>query len=103
MKGFFYVLMITSYRFILITSIIAINGIAYIIMCFDKYQSKKKGNRISENKLFLFAFILGAPGIYFGTKYPIYHKASKTSFKFGIPILVIVNVICIYFIFKFLS
>ncbi len=88
---------------ILIIYSLAINFIAYIVMWIDKYQSKKKGNRISENNLFLFAFILGAPGIYLGMKYPIYHKASKASFKYGIPILIIVNVVSVYFIFKFLS
>ena len=80
----------------LIIYIILINLIAYIIMCFDKYQSKKKGNRISENKLFFIAFILGALGIYFGMKTPIHHKAAKTTFKIGIPLLIILNVVCIY-------
>lgn len=83
---------------IIIGCIIIINLIAYVIMWFDKYQSKKKGNRISENKLFLLAFLLGAPGIYLGMKYPIYHKAAKSSFKIGIPILIIVNVVCFYFL-----
>jgi uncharacterized membrane protein YsdA (DUF1294 family) len=71
-------------------------------MWFDKYQSKKKNNRISENKLFLLAFLLGAIGIYSGMKYPIYHKAAKSSFKFGIPILIILNGVFVYFTLKFL-
>ncbi len=69
-------------------------------MCFDKYQSKKKGQRISENSLFLVALILGAMGIYLGMKTPIYHKAAKSKFKIGIPLLVILNGIALYFIFK---
>ena len=81
----------------LIIYIILINLIAYLIMWFDKYQSKKKRNRVPENRLFFIAFFLGAVGIYFGMKYPIYHKAAKSSFKIGIPILIILNVICIYF------
>ena len=68
-------------------------------MWFDKYQSGKKGNRVSENKLFLLAFLLGAPGIYLGMKYPIYHKAAKPKFKIGIPVLIIANAVCVYFIF----
>lgn len=86
---------------IIIGYIIIINLLAYIIMWFDKYQSKKKGNRISENKLFLLAFLLGAPGIYLGMKYPIYHKAAKSKFKIGVPILIIVNLVSVYFIFKY--
>jgi len=84
---------------IVIIYILMINLIAYLVMWFDKYQSKKKGNRISENNLFFMAFLLGAVGIYSGMKYPVYHKAAKSKFKFGIPLLVIVNVICVYFIY----
>lgn len=91
--------MISFYKLIIIY-ILAINVFAYAIMWFDKYQSKKKGNRISENKLFLLAFLFGSVGIYLGMKYPIYHKATKSSFKFGIPILIILNGVCVYFLNK---
>jgi len=76
--------------------VIAINCFAYALMWYDKNQSKKKGNRISENKLFFIAFICGAIGIYLGTKAPIYHKAAKAKFKWGIPLLIILNVVCVY-------
>ena len=96
MRGFLLTKKMIMIKNALIIYIILINLIAYIIMCFDKYQSKKKGNRISENKLFFIAFILGALGIYLGMKAPIYHKAAKTTFKIGIPLLIILNVVCIY-------
>lgn len=76
--------------------VIAINVIAYTLMWYDKYQSKNKGSRISENTLFFIAFICGALGIYLGMKAPIYHKAAKAIFKWGIPLLIVLNVICIY-------
>lgn len=76
--------------------VIAINCFAYALMWYDKYQSKKKGNRISENKLFFIALIFGAIGIYLGTKAPIYHKAAKAKFKWGIPMLIVLNIILIY-------
>lgn len=75
---------------------VAINSIAYLSMCYDKYQSKNKGSRIPENRLFFMAFLFGAVGIYFGMKAPIYHKAAKAKFKYGIPLLIVLNVICIY-------
>ena len=78
-----------------------INIIAFAIMCFDKYQSKKKGNRVPEKNLFFIAFVLGAIGIYLGMKAPVYHKAAKTKFKIGIPLLIVLNVICVYFIYKY--
>ena len=65
-------------------------------MWFDKNQSKKNGKRIPENKLFFIAFAFGAIGIYLGMKAPIYHKAAKAKFKFGIPIFVIINIIIAY-------
>jgi len=85
----------------LIIYIISINLIAYIIMCFDKYQSKKKGSRIPEHSLFFIALLLGALGIYLGMKAPIYHKAAKASFKIGIPLLIVLNAICVYLIYRF--
>ena len=81
--------------------IILINLIAYIIMCFDKYQSKKKGSRIPEHSLFFIALLLGALGIYLGMKAPIYHKAAKTPFKIGIPLLIVLNAISVYLIYRF--
>ena len=91
-----------AYQKVVIVYILAINCIAYIIMCFDKYLSKNKGQRISENTLFFLAFIFGAIGIYFGMKAPFYHKAAKEKFKVGIPILIILNGICVYFIYRYL-
>jgi uncharacterized membrane protein YsdA (DUF1294 family) len=70
-------------------------------MWYDKYQSKQRGKRVSENKLFFIAVLLGAVGIYFGMKYPMYHKAAKTKFKIGIPLLIVLNTICVYLIYRF--
>jgi uncharacterized membrane protein YsdA (DUF1294 family) len=80
--------------------IILINIVAYCVMWFDKYQSKKKGSRVPENRLFFIAILLGAVGIYFGMKTPLFHKTGKISFKIGMPILIILNTLCIYFIIK---
>lgn len=71
-------------------------------MWYDKFQSKKKGNRISEKNLFVLAFALGAIGIYLGMKSPIYHKASKKAFKIGVPLLIMINTTFIYIIYKYI-
>lgn len=81
---------------IFILYIIIINVITYTMMLWDKYQSKRKGSRIAENTLFLIAFIFGALGVYLGMKAPLYHKAAKPKFKWGIPLMIILNVVCIY-------
>jgi uncharacterized membrane protein YsdA (DUF1294 family) len=68
-------------------------------MVYDKWQAKRKQQRVSENFLLMFAFILGAIGIYLGMKYPLYHKAAKQKFKVGIPILILINGICMYLVY----
>lgn len=80
--------------------VIIINVIAYIVMWYDKYQAINKRQRISENKLFLLAILLGSIGIFAGMKAPIYHKAAKPIFKIGIPLLIVLNAVVIYFVFR---
>ena len=77
--------------------VVTINVISYIVMWFDKYQSKKKGQRISENNLLFLAFIFGSLGIYMGTKAPLYHKAAKAKFKIGVPLIILLHSILFYF------
>jgi uncharacterized membrane protein YsdA (DUF1294 family) len=86
-----------------ISYVVGINILAYIIMWYDKLQAKKKGSRVPEVNLFMIAVTLGAVGIYLGMKAPIYHKAAKTSFKIGIPLIIVLNVICIYVCFRLCS
>lgn len=78
--------------------VIIINVIAYVVMWYDKYQAVKKRQRISENKLLLLALLLGSIGIFAGMKAPIYHKAAKPIFKIGIPLLIVLNVVVVYFL-----
>ena len=90
-----------NFQKIVILYLIAINSVAYATMCFDKYQSKKNGNRISENKLFLLSLFFGSVGVYSGMKYPVFHKSTKRKFKIGIPILLLVQcLVVVYFISK---
>lgn len=77
--------------------VVVINVLAYSMMCYDKRQAINKHQRIPESKLFLVAFLLGAPGIYLGMKAPVYHKSAKWQFKIGIPVLILSNVFLIYF------
>ncbi|NLM44860.1 MAG: DUF1294 domain-containing protein [Clostridiales bacterium] len=79
-----------------------INSIGFIIMGIDKRKSQKFKWRIKETKLFFIAIFGGALGIYFGMK-KFHHKTQKPTFKVGIPILTILNlVIYIYFCIKIL-
>jgi len=91
-----------NFTHFLIIYIIIINCAAYIVMWLDKIQSKTKGNRISENTLFLIAFLFGALGIYLGMKKPVNHKSAKLKFRIGIPIMLVLNFIIGYALFWYL-
>ncbi|HLC82631.1 MAG TPA: DUF1294 domain-containing protein [Bacteroidia bacterium] len=85
---------------LLIIYCVAINTIAYLCMIIDKYLSKTKGRRIPENILFLIAFLLGAPGIYLGMQAPVRHKSAKTKFRWGIPLLLVVNGVVVWLVLR---
>jgi len=92
----------SSLQSILICYLAAINVVAYLLMWFDKYLAKTNGSRIPEGTLFLLAFLFGALGIYFGMRAPIYHKAGKRQFKWGIPTLLMINLILVMCFYKYL-
>ena len=68
-------------------------------MKFDKYQAKNNNFRISEKCLFIVAFLFGGIGIYIGM-YKFRHKTKHVKFTIGIPIVIIINILCIYYIFS---
>ncbi len=77
--------------------IIVINLYGFIIMGYDKYNAKKNNWRTSEKKLYIIALIGGGFGIYIGMK-KFRHKTKHLSFKYGIPVLIVFNVIVYYLI-----
>ncbi len=83
-----------------IICVVAINSIAYLYMIVDKLLSKSKGRRIPEHTLFLIAFLLGAVGIFLGMQLPVRHKSAKAKFKWGIPLLVAVNGVVVWFVLR---
>ncbi|MBK6835055.1 MAG: DUF1294 domain-containing protein [Bacteroidetes bacterium] len=102
-NDFIYTTTIETYFYFILAYLIVLNLIAYVIMWYDKIQSKNKGNRIAENTLFFIAFIGGALGIYLGMKAPVNHKSAKLKFRIGIPLLILVNGVVVYFAIKYLG
>lgn len=68
-------------------------------MWYDKKKAIKGKYRISENTLFIFAILCGALGIYVGMQAPLFHKKNKLKFNIGIPILMVVNLGCLVWLF----
>ena len=71
---------------------IGINILAFILMGWDKYCSKRNYWRISESNLLGLALLGGALGILLGMLI-FRHKTKKELFKKTIPIFIIINII----------
>ena len=78
--------------------IFIINIISFILMGIDKRAAKNNMYRIPEKVFFTISFLLGSLGTYIGM-YKFRHKTKHLNFKILIPILLIVNIMCIYYIF----
>lgn len=71
--------------------VILINITAFITNGIDKRKAKKNRFRIKEATLLLLALIGGSVGALFGM-YTFRHKTKKWYFKFGIPMILILQV-----------
>ena len=77
--------------------IILINLIGFFTMYIDKNKAKKGKYRISEKTIFIISILFGSIGVYIGM-YKFRHKTKHTLFTVGIPICIIINAFCIYYI-----
>ena len=71
-----------------------INCIGFIIMKIDKFKAKHHLYRISEKALFTVAIIGGSLGVWLGM-YLFHHKTKHWYFVWGIPMIVIIQMIII--------
>lgn len=77
----------------------AINVFALLAMGWDKWKAIRQGWRVPEKTLLLIGLLGGALGLLLGSK--IYrHKTQKRIFRIGIPLLLMINLIEIYFLFS---
>lgn len=66
-------------------------------MVIDKNKAKKGSYRISEKFMFFVALIGGSLGIYIGM-YLVRHKTKHLKFTVGIPVMFVINIMCVYYI-----
>lgn len=77
--------------------LIVINILTFIAMWWDKHEAKVGDWRISEKTLFILVLLGGGVGGIAGM-YVFRHKTKKWYFKFGFPIILILEIIlAIYF------
>ena len=82
---------------ILLYYLFLINIIAFIIIYIDKQKAIKHKWRIRESTLFLISIIGGSLGTLIGM-YTFRHKTKHIKFTLGIPFILIVQIILIYYL-----
>ena len=76
-----------------------INIITFTVFGIDKLKAVKNKWRVPEKVLFLLSLLGGSLGGLTGM-YTFRHKTKKNVFRFGIPLILIVQIIFIYFMNK---
>ena len=84
----------------IIIYLIIINILTFLAMWYDKHEAKKGDWRISEKALFILVLLGGGIGGILGM-YLFRHKTKKWYFKYGFPLILILEIIlAIYFCIK---
>lgn len=75
---------------------IMINITAFLTMGEDKKRARNHEYRISEKTLWILAFLGGGTGAFLGMK-KFRHKTMHTSFRFGFPLLMVLDLILFFY------
>ena len=76
---------------IILYYLLAVNIATFFLYGIDKYKARKGRWRISEATLLMMAFIGGSIGAWSGMRL-WHHKTMHKKFKYGIPIIIIIQV-----------
>ena len=76
---------------IILGYLLAVNIATFLLYGIDKYKAKKGKWRISEATLLMMAAIGGSIGAWAGMRL-WHHKTMHKKFKYGIPIIIILQV-----------
>ena len=79
--------------------LLIVNVIGFLLFGIDKYKAIHQNYRISEKALFMVELIGGAYGAY-AAMYLFHHKTRKPKFKIGVPTILIIQLVIIYFLFS---
>ena len=79
--------------------LIFINVVTFLVYGIDKWKSKKGSWRISEATLLILAAIGGSIGALLGMKI-WHHKTMHKKFKYGLPLILIIQIILIGYLSK---
>ena len=74
-----------------------INLVGLVMMCVDKQLAIHHKNRVPEKVLFLIAIFGGSLGSILGM-YAFRHKTKHVSFVIGMPVILIIQLVLVYFV-----
>ncbi len=74
-----------------------INLVGFVMMCVDKQLAIHHKNRVPERVLFLIAIIGGSFGSILGM-YAFRHKTKHVFFVIGMPVILIIQLVLVYFV-----
>ncbi len=77
--------------------LLIVNAFAFVLMLADKRRARKKLWRIPEATLMTVAAVGGSLGALLGM-YTVRHKTKHPKFTVGVPVLLILHGICLYFL-----
>ena len=83
----------------LISYVVIMNIVAFCAMGIDKWKAKKRKWRIPEATLFILAAVGGSIGAIAGM-YTFRHKTKHRSFVWGMPAILIAQIILIIVLFN---
>ena len=81
--------------------LLVINIVSFFLYGIDKYKAKKGRWRISEATLLMMAVIGGSIGAWAGMRL-WHHKTMHKKFKYGIPIIIIMQVCLVVYLHSIL-
>ena len=82
---------------IILGYLLAINIASFFLYGIDKYKAKKGRWRISEATLLLMAVVGGSIGAWTGMRL-WHHKTMHKKFKYGIPVIIILQVALAFYL-----
>ena len=77
--------------------LLAVNIVTFLLYGIDKYKAKKGKWRISEATLLMMAAIGGSIGAWAGMRL-WHHKTMHKKFKYGIPLIIIMQVCLVVYL-----
>lgn len=84
---------------ILIIYFVTINVATFLTYGIDKWKAKHSKMRIREAALLILAVLGGSIGALLGMQV-WHHKTQHKKFKYGLPLILLAQIVLIYFIIK---